>query len=66
MGQASLNERGVARKYLPSDVASDSDALNVDNDIVDVPLSHHRPGASNECGVARKYPLSDVAVIATH
>ena len=36
-------------------------ALNVDNDIVGVPLSHHRPGASNGCGVARKHPLRDVA-----
>ena len=56
----------MARKYPLSDVASDSGALNVDNDIVGVAPSHHGPGASNECGVARKYPLSGLAVIATH
>ena len=51
----------MARKYLLSDVASDSDALNVDNDIAretEVIMGH---SLSDERGVARKYPLSDVA-----
>ena len=43
-----------------SDVTSDSDALNVDNDIVGEKSSHHGPVSSDEGGVARKYSLSDV------
>ena len=33
-GLCPSDDRGVARKYPLSDVASNSDALNVDNDIV--------------------------------
>ena len=39
---ASLSdERGVARKYSLSDVTSDSDAPNVNKDIVSEKSSHH-------------------------
>ena len=51
----------MARKYLLHDVASDSDALNVDNDIVGKKLSHHSPVLSDKRGVAHKYSLHDVA-----
>ena len=45
----------MARKYSLSHVASDSDALNVDNNIVGDKGSHHGLGLSDERGVARKY-----------
>ena len=51
----------MARKYPLSDVASDSDTLNVDNDIVGETLSRHEPDLSDSHGRARKYRLSDVA-----
>ena len=50
----------MAHKYLLSDVTSDSNALNVDNDIVVKKPSHHGPCLSDGRGVARKYLLSDV------
>ena len=37
----------VARKYSLSDVSSDSDALNVDDDIVGETLGHHGSGISD-------------------
>ena len=50
----------MAHKYLLSDVTSDSNALNVDNDIVVKKPCHHGPCLSDGRGVARKYLLSDV------
>ena len=50
-GPCLSDERGVARKYLLSDVTSDSNTLNVDNDIVSEISSHHGPCLSDERGV---------------
>ena len=51
----------MVRKYPLRCVATDSDELNFDNDIVGVTPNHHVPGSSDERGVARKYPLRCVA-----
>ena len=50
-------------KYPLSDVRSDSDALNVDNDIVSKTPSHHEPDLSDQHGVVSKYPLSDIPTV---
>ena len=51
----------MARKYSLSDVASDSDALDVDNDIVGRTPSFLRPGPSDESLAAREYLRMAVA-----
>ena len=51
----------MARNYSLSDVASDSEALDVDNDIVGRTPSFLRPGPSGESVVTRKYPRIAVA-----
>ena len=53
-------EREVARKYSLSDVTSDSDALNVNKNIVGEKPCHHGPFSLDQRGVARKYSLSEV------
>ena len=52
------DERGVARKYPPSDVGCDSDALNVNFDIVGEIPRHPEPGSADACEVARN-PCDD-------
>ena len=42
-GSCLSDKRGVARKYSLSDVTSDSDAPNVNKDIVSKKASHHGP-----------------------
>ena len=57
-GHGFAYERGVTRKYPPSDVASDHDTLNVGHDIIGETPRH--PGLSpNHASVAARNPLVD-------
>ena len=54
------DERGVARKYLLGDVNYDSDALNVNIDVVGELPRHPKPGSADAREVARNPRDDDV------
>ena len=54
------DERVVAHKYLLSDVGCDSDALNVNIDVVDTISRHPEPGSADAREVARNPRDDDV------
>ena len=54
------DERGVARKYSLSDVGCDSDALNVNIDVVGEIPRHPEPGSADAREVARNPRDNDV------